>query len=133
MLALDNGGTFCLPLYRYTAEGERVSNITEWGLRQFREHYGDDSITAEDIFAYTYAVLHDPAYRQKYEVDLLREFPRLHFHEDFAAWAALGRELLDLHIGFESAEPYPLERVDKPADAGRAVAAGRQGAGRHRP
>ena len=116
----NNGGTFCLPLYRYTAEGERVSNITEWGLRQFREHYGDDSITAEDIFAYIYAVLHDPAYRQKYEVDLLREFPRLHFHEDFAAWAALGRELLDLHIGFASAKPYPLERVDKPADAGRA-------------
>ena len=115
------GDTQCLPLYRYTAEGERVSNITEWGLQQFREHYGDDSITAEDIFAYTYAVLHDPAYRQKYEDDLLREFPRLHFQEDFAAWAALGRELLDLHIGFETVEPYPLERVDKPADAGKAV------------
>ena len=111
----------CLPLYRYTAEGERVSNITEWGLRQFREHYGDDSITAEDVFAYTYAALHDPAYRQKYEADLLREFPRLHFQEDFAAWAALGRELLDLHIGFESAEPYPLERVDKSGPAGKAV------------
>ena len=26
-----NGGTFCLPLYRYTEDGERVSNITEWG------------------------------------------------------------------------------------------------------
>ena len=115
------GDTQCLPLYRYTAEGERVSNITEWGLRQFREHYGDESISAEDIFAYTYAVLHDPAYRQKYEVDLLREFPRLHFQEDFAAWAALGRELLDLHIGFESAEPYPLERADKPGDAGKAA------------
>ena len=34
--------TQCLPLYRYTADGERVSNITQWGLRQFREHYGDD-------------------------------------------------------------------------------------------
>ena len=117
----NNGGTFCLPLYRYMPEGERVSNITQWGLRQFREHYGDDSITAEDIFAYTYAALHDPAYRQKYEVDLLREFPRLHFQEDFAAWAALGRELLDLHIGFESADPYPLERVDKSGSAGKVV------------
>ena len=56
----NNGSTFCLPLYRYTADGQRVSNITEWGLRQFREHYGDDGITAEDIFAYTYAALHDP-------------------------------------------------------------------------
>ena len=66
------GDTQCLPLYRYTADGERVSNITEWGLRQFRDYYGDDSITDEDIFAYTYAVLHDPAYREKYAIDLLQ-------------------------------------------------------------
>ena len=52
--------TQCLPLYRYNDDGERVGNITEWGLRRFRVHYGDDSISAEDIFAYTYAVLHDP-------------------------------------------------------------------------
>ena len=25
----------------------------------------------------------------------------------------MGRELLDLHIGFEDVEPYPLERIDK--------------------
>ena len=105
--------TQCLPLYRYTADGERVSNITEWGLRQFREHYGDDSITAEDIFAYVYAMLHDPAYRYDYRVDLLREFPRVPLYHDFDLWTKMGRELLDLHIGFESAEPYPLEHRDK--------------------
>ncbi len=105
--------TQCLPLYCYTPKGERVSNITEWGLRQFREHYGDDSIMAEDIFAYVYAMLHDPAYRSRYEVDLRREFPRVYFQEDFAWWAHQGRELLDLHLGFEAAEPWPLERTDK--------------------
>ena len=113
------GDTQCLPLYRYTAEGERVSNITEWGLRQFREHYGDDAITAEDVFAYTYAVLHDPEYREKYEVDLLREFPRLRFYEEFAPWARMGRELLDLHIGFEAVEPYGLERREQVGPAGK--------------
>ena len=107
------GDTQCLPLYRYTADGERVSNITEWGLRQFREHYGDDSITAEDIFAYTYAMLHDPAYLQEYEVDLRRDFPRVYFQDDFAWWAQQGRALLDLHLEFETADPWPLERVDK--------------------
>ena len=107
------GDTQCLPLYRYTADGQRVSNITEWGLRQFREHYGDDGITAEDIFAYTYAMLHDPAYQQRYEVELLREFPRLYFQTEFAEFVRLGRELLDLHLGFETVEPYPLERRDK--------------------
>ena len=106
------GDTQCLPLYRYTPDGQRVSNVTEWGLRQFREHYGDDGITAEDIFAYTYAVLHDPEYRERYAVDLLREFPRLPLYRDFDNWKRMGQELLDLHIGFESAEPYPLERAE---------------------
>ena len=106
-------GTQCIPLYRYTADGEQVCNITQWGLRQFQEHYGDHDISAEDVFAYTYAMLHDPSYRQRYEVDLRREFPRVYFQEDFAWWAQQGRELLDLHIGFETADPWPQERVDK--------------------
>ena len=69
--------------------------------------------TAEEIFAYTYAVLHDPTYRQEYAVDLLREFPRLPLYRDFHHWAQMGQKLLDLHMGFESAEPYPLERHDR--------------------
>ena len=107
------GDTQCLALYCYAADGERVSNITEWGLTQFREHYGDEGISAEDIFAYVYAMLHDQAYHQQYELDLRREFPRVYFQEDFAWWTQQGRALLDLHLGFETAEPWPLERVDK--------------------
>ena len=119
------GDTQCLPLYRYTADGERVSNITQWGIDRINDHYrqewgkefetlaGEDGITAEQIFAYTYAVLHNPAYRHEYAVDLLREFPRLPLYPDFHHWAEMGQRLLDLHIGFESAEPYPLERHDR--------------------
>ena len=119
------GDTQCLPLYRYTEDGERESNITDWGLRGINAHYrkefgegfeevvGGERITAEDVFAYTYAVLHDPVYRHDYAVDLLREFPRLPLYHDWDAWVKMGRELLDLHIGFEGVEPYPLERVDK--------------------
>ena len=126
-LALFIDGTQCLPLYRYTEDGEQVSNITDWGLRQITEHYrkefgerfeealGGESITAEDVFAYTYAVLHDPVYRHDYAVDLLREFPRLPLYHDWDAWVRMGRELLELHIGFEDVEPYALERVDKVA------------------
>ena len=111
--------TQCLPLYRYTEGDERVSNITQWGLRRFREHYAYDAITAEHIFAYTYAVLHDPAYRHDYAVDLRREFPRLPFYHDFDAWARMGQVLLDLHIGFESAEPYPLEQEETGKEPGK--------------
>ena len=67
---------------------------------------------AEEIFAYTYAVLHDPVYRHDYANDLLREFPRLPLYHDFDLWAKMGRELLRLHIGFESTEPFDLERRD---------------------
>jgi len=35
-------GAVCLPLYRYTAHGERVDNITDWGLKQFHKAYGKD-------------------------------------------------------------------------------------------
>ena len=119
------GDTQCLPLYRYTEDEERVSNITPWGIDYINEHYrrewdddfegltGEEGITAEDIFAYTYAVLHDPVYRRDYAVDLLREFPRLPMYPDFHRRAEIGQKLLDLHIGFESAEPYPLERHDR--------------------
>ena len=129
----NNGGTFCLPLYRYTADGERVCNITDWGIRQFNDHYrqewgdafeelaGPDGITAEDIFAYTYAVLHNPVYRRDYRNDLLRDFPRLPFYHEFVVWKTIGQELLDLHINFETAEPYPLERVDLEDDPKRAI------------
>ena len=55
-------------------------------------------------------------YRHDYRVDLLREFPRLPLYHDFQHWAAMGQELLDLHIGFESADPYPLERVEIDTD-----------------
>ena len=123
------GDTQCLPLYRYTDKGERVNNITGWGIKRINDHYkkewGEDfkdkypgrGITAEHIFAYTYAVLHDPVYRHKYAIDLTRELPRLPLYHDFDVWARMGQELLDLHIGFESAEPYALERIDKPEAA----------------
>jgi len=31
----------CLPLYRYTDNGERIDNITDWELEQFRKHYAE--------------------------------------------------------------------------------------------
>ena len=117
------GDTQCLPLYRYTSKGRRSRNITSWGIERINEHYkkewGEEfkniypkDITPEDIFAYTYGVLHDPTYRDKYAVDLTRELPRLPLYHDFELWARMGQALLDLHIGFETAEPYTLERVD---------------------
>lgn len=90
--------------YRYTPTGERVDNLTDWALNQFVAHYGApkrNGITKDTIFAYVYACLHDPTWRETYAINLRREFPRLPFHRNFAWWAGRGRDLLDLHVGYE--------------------------------
>ncbi|MEA5515010.1 type ISP restriction/modification enzyme [Nodularia sp. UHCC 0506] len=106
--------TQCLPLYRYDKEGKRIDNITDWGLKQIQSHYQDKTITKIDIFHYTYAVLHNPEYRKKYELNLKRDFPRLPFYENFAQWVNWGKQLMELHINYETVAPYKLTRVDIP-------------------
>ncbi len=110
-----NGRTFELSRYRYANTGDRVDNITDWGLNQFIKYYGKNGITKDEIFAYCYAVLYDPIYREKYALNLKREFPRIPFYPDFARWAAWGEALKDMHIGYEAVEPWPVERIETPA------------------
>jgi len=107
-----NGDAICLSLDRYSSTGERIDNITDWGLEQFVNHYKGEKIKKKDIFHYTYAVLHNPAYRKKYELNLKREFPRLPFYKDFWKWAGWGEELMDLHINYEQAKPFGLKLVN---------------------
>jgi predicted helicase len=108
--------------------GNRIDNITDWGLAQFRGKYeggmmNDESkngkrrgskITKEDIFHYVYGVLHNPAYRKKYELNLKREFPRIPFYDDFKKWAKWGKELMELHIGYETVKPHKLAKSHPP-------------------
>jgi len=106
-------GSQCFPFYRYE-NGSRIDNITDWGLLQFTTHYKKRKISRENIFHYVYAVLHNPAYRKTYEQNLKRELPRIPFYADFDQWVEWGKELMDLHIRFETADPYPLERTEIP-------------------
>ena len=108
----------CLPLYRYDNNGNRIENITDWGLQQFAKHYNDNvkhyndngacPIVKQDIFHYVYAVLHNPTYRKKYEQNLKREFPRIPYYDDFHKWANWGEKLMNMHINYETAEPFQL-------------------------
>ena len=100
--------------YRYVGS-ERLDNITDWALKQFTDRYGKAAaITKDDIFAYVYAVLHDPVYRETYALNLKREFPRIPLYADFRKWRDWGQTLLDLHIGYEAAAPADLARTDTP-------------------
>ncbi len=106
-------GAQCIPLYMYGDNNKRYSNITEFGLKLFQTYYKSSKITYEDIFYYTYAIFNDPKYSEKYMFNLQRKFPRIPLAENFMEWVGIGKKLYDLHVGFESAKPYPLKRTDK--------------------
>ncbi len=108
-----NGGTQCFPLYTYSLNGLlRRDNITDWALAQFQAQYGA-SVTKPDIFHYVYALLHAPAYRERYKENLKRDLPRIPFvpAASFPAFADAGRTLAALHVGYEQADEYPLKQV----------------------
>ncbi|MBP2238774.1 putative helicase [Sinorhizobium kostiense] len=88
-------------LYRHSPDGERVDNITDWALKQFHNHYGK----AQKLTA----------------LNLKHELPRIPFYPDFPKWADWGRKLMELHIGYETVEPWPLTRTDKPDEKARAA------------
>lgn len=116
LVKTGNGRTFGVSRYRYTKSGERVDNITDWAVAQFKAHYASDLVITKDaIFAYCYAVLHDPLYRAKYALNLKREFPRIPLYPDFDQWVEWGEALLKLHIDYEKVKPAKLTRVDTPA------------------
>ncbi len=109
VLSLD--ANQCLPRWVYI-EGQKIDNITDWSLKQFKEHYQDKKLTKDAIFNYVYGILHDPIYREKYALNLKREFPHIPFYPDFHQWAAWGKQLMDLHIDYEQVAPYKLQKVE---------------------
>ncbi len=105
------------------AELERVSNINPAALAQFREHYGAGDISEDDLFYYTYGILHSPQYRETFADDLSKVAARIPLAAtvaDFRAFAQAGRDLAELHINYETVEPYGLTEnhsADWKADA----------------
>jgi predicted helicase len=124
-LKRGNGGTESFSFWRKDAAGNRTDNITDWSLDQFKKHYQpgrgkkNRPITKEAIFHYVYGVLHDPVYREKYALNLKREFPRIPFYADFWQWSDWGRALMDLHIAYETVPAFALARTDVPDEKAR--------------
>lgn len=117
LTCLDVGGrpTQCFPFYTYAEDGsQRRENISDWALAQFRSHYSDESIDKWAIFHYVYALLHHPAYREKYAANLRRALPRIPFAPDFWAFAQAGARLAELHVNYEAQPEYPLQWVENP-------------------
>ncbi len=92
------------PMDRYV----RKDGVTDWILNSARKQYGY-KVTKEDIFYYVYGLLHSPDYRAAFATDLKKSLPRLPLVEkadDFWTFSKAGRELADLHLNYETIEPY---------------------------
>jgi predicted helicase len=126
-----DGGEQCFPLYVYdepTSNGEdgttglfeadqtrgrhgRRDAITNEGLAHFKEVYPSEVISKEDVFYYTYGMLHSADYCERYADNLAKELPRIPCVKsaaDFWSFSQSGRKLADLHLNYESVDPYPV-------------------------
>lgn len=111
----ESGHVFPLYLYPDAAElalsTERSLNFKPAFLKALSERLGLSQtepfglpigISPEDILGYLYAVLHSPVYRERYYAFLKYDFPRVPLTSDvplFRKLAALGRALIDMHLG----------------------------------
>jgi len=126
-----NGDTQSFPLYYYeevdkkskslfdqAQDGEkdyiRRDAISDFILERAKKQYGKN-VSKEDIFYYVYGFLHSPQYREEFANDLKKMLPKLPLIDnvkDFWAFSKAGRKLADLHINYESVEPYADVIVD---------------------
>ena len=90
-------------------EGDGMKdNITDWALQQYQTTYQDNAIVKEDIFYYTYGMLHHTGYRDKYQRNLVRGLPRIPMAPDFWVFSDAGRKLADLHLNYETGPRHDM-------------------------
>ncbi|MCF7547150.1 DEAD/DEAH box helicase [Pseudonocardia sp. WMMC193] len=93
----------------------RVDNITDEIQGLYTREIG--LVNKDDIFYYIYGLLHAPSYRLTYGADLRKILPRIPVPssvERFDTLSRAGRALADLHVNYESVDPYPLDIQLKP-------------------
>lgn len=109
----DNSEAEIIDLFNQGSKNEmdryvRRDGVTDWILGTARKQYGY-KVTKEDIFYYVYGLLHSPEYRTEFATDLKKSLPRLPLVEkadDFWAFSKAGRDLANLHLNYETIEPY---------------------------
>jgi predicted helicase len=81
--------------------------VTDEVLASYQTAFGV-GVTKDDIFFYLYGLLHSPNYRANFEPDLKKTLPRIPKIKNFHLFSDAGRKLSELHLGYETVEPYPL-------------------------
>ena len=78
---------------------ERKDGISDEGLQHFQAAYPNEQITKEDIFYYTYGLLHSEEYRTRYADNLTKELPRIPCVKKAEDFWAFSKQVVSLHIG----------------------------------
>lgn len=92
-----------------TVDGYRkVDNITDESLARFQAAYGDE-FSKGDIFHYVYGLLHASDYRKRFAVNLKKTLPRIPLVEEAIPFVEAGKNLMELHLNYDSVAPYSLE------------------------
>ncbi|CCG02456.1 DEAD/DEAH box helicase [Blastococcus saxobsidens] len=117
---VDESGMFDVHKGEIVDGFRRIDNITDEALAAFSAAYPGESISKDDIFDYVYGLLHSPEYRETYAADLKKMLPRIPFASDFRAFADAGKRLAEVHLGYETLEPYALEGLDVAGPGGDA-------------
>lgn len=92
-------GPHVFPLYIYKNQNEKVPNLNKEIWDKINQVVGKTE--PKNILDYIYAVLHSPAYREKYKEFLKIDFPRIPYpknKEVFWELAKLGEKLCGLHL-----------------------------------
>ena len=85
--------------------------LTDAGLRYFQAAYHNAKVSKEDVFYYVYGLLHSEDYRTRFADNLSKELPRIpavNKEADFWAFVEAGRKLGELHVNYETVDPYPV-------------------------
>ena len=104
----------CFPLYIYE-NGKQKDNILNSTLVEYQNHYNDKTISKKDIFYYVYGILHHPGYKSKFSNALIKDLPHIPMAPDFKKIKDIGKELADLHIGYETCKRYKLKPLFNPS------------------
>ena len=109
----------CFPLYYYEkpegndlfASGDYVRKdaVSDYILKHARTQYNEPKIKKEDIFYYVYGFLHSEEYRTEFAADLKKMLPRIPLvdtADEFWAFSKAGRKLAEIHLNYETADPY---------------------------
>ena len=96
----NRGAGSVMPLYRYSRNGSRRSNVSLSLVTELSKAY-NNTPTPEDVFYYIYGILYSNIYREKYSELLKIDFPKIPFTAEYNTFmyvSNIGKKIADLHL-----------------------------------